>query len=51
MIAKFYGHDPENFRVCSHKVKNHNCSVKIKGSAGFNNRKQELVTMKKLTLD
>ena len=51
MMAKFYGHDPENCMACSHKVKKHNFSVKIKVPAGFSNRKQELVTMEKLTFD
>ena len=51
MMAKFYGHNPQNCRVCSHKVKKHNLSVKIKVPAGFSNRKQKLVTMEKLTLD
>ena len=51
MVAKFYGHNPENCRVRSHKVKTHNLSVKMKIPPGFNNRKQELVTMEKLTLD
>lgn len=37
--------------VCSHKVKKHNFSVKIKVPAGFSKRKQELVTMEKLTFD
>ena len=47
MMTKFYGHNPENCRVCSHKVKKHNFSVKMKVPAGFNNRKQELITTKK----
>ena len=51
MMGKFYGHNPENCRVCSHKVKKHNVSVKMRVPAGFSNRKQELVTMENLTLD
>ena len=50
-MAKCYDHNPENCTICSHKRNKINFSVKMKVQAGFSNRKQELVTMKKLTLD
>ena len=51
MMAEVYGHNPKSCRICSHKVKKHKFYVKMKDPDVFNNRKQELVTMKKLLLD
>lgn len=50
MTAKVYDHNQGNCRVVQTRWKN-NFSVKTKVPVGFSNKKQELVTIEKLTLD